>query len=86
MNLRAAMPATTELIDACREAFGADAINASIRKGLAGIPGYFHAVENGREVGTEAAPETNSISATDMVLGPFIPTQTESHADRNHRR
>lgn len=52
MNLRAAMPVTAAFIDDLRAAFGAAAINAEIRKGMAGLPGHFHARENGHEAGT----------------------------------
>jgi len=51
-NLRDAMPKTAEFIDAMRAVFGKDAINAEIRKGVGGLPGHFHATENGQEVGT----------------------------------
>lgn len=56
MNLRTAMPETAALIDALREAFGAEGINASIRKGMQGVPGWFYVCEGGHEVGT---PKTN---------------------------
>ena len=57
MTLRDVMPKTAEFIDFAREAFGNDSVNAAIRKGMAGLPGNFHAIESGREVGTEF-PET----------------------------
>ncbi|QKJ65246.1 hypothetical protein HQN60_12565 [Deefgea piscis] len=52
-NLREAMPVTTAFIDALRAAFGADAINPSIKSGINGQP-TFYASENGIEVGTKA--------------------------------
>jgi hypothetical protein len=52
-NLREAMPETTAFIDALRAAFGADAINPSIKAGMNGQP-TFWAQENGIEVGTRA--------------------------------
>lgn len=50
--MRRRMPWTASIIDDLREVFGDDQIDLSIKKGMAGIPGYFHAVENGHEVGT----------------------------------
>jgi hypothetical protein len=50
VNLRKQMPHTAAFIDALREVFGADGINASIRAGLRGEPG-FYARENDLEVG-----------------------------------
>lgn len=57
-NLREAMPLTTGFIDALRAAFGADAINPSIKSGINGQP-TFYATENGIEVGTKA-PEVQA--------------------------
>ena len=51
-SLRDAMPLTAEFIDALRDVFGKEAINTEIRKGVGGLPGHFHATENGKEVGT----------------------------------
>jgi hypothetical protein len=82
-NLRAEMPTTAALIDALRDAFGAEGINANIKKGMAGVPGYFHAAENGREVGTPAADTGTAISLADMVIEK--PPKDED-ANRNHRR
>lgn len=50
-NLREAMPLVTEFIDACRDAFGKDEINQTIRAGMAGMP-VFYASENGHTIGT----------------------------------
>lgn len=50
-NLREEMPLTAAWIDAMREAFGVDHINAQIKKGINGGQA-FHALENGVEVGT----------------------------------
>lgn len=52
MSLRDAMPQTAEFIDFAREVFGKDAVNTAIRKGIGGLPGYFHASEGGQEAGT----------------------------------
>ena len=86
MNLRDAMPNTAELIDALRESFGAATINASIRKGMAGIPGYFHATENGHEVGTPALFCPNTVCLTDMVLESIDPLTRDPNAHRNASR
>ena len=45
------MPGTTEFIDSMREAFGVEAVNPSIKGGLAG-EGTFWAAENGVEIGS----------------------------------
>lgn len=50
-NLRESMPLITAFIDECREVFGAEAINQSIRAGLDGQE-TFWARENGIEIGT----------------------------------
>ena len=50
-SLRQDMPVTAAWIDAMREAFGVEHINAQIKKGTAGGQA-FYAVENGIEVGT----------------------------------
>ena len=50
-NLRESMPLVTAFIDECREVFGADTINRSIKAGLEGQQ-TFWARENGIEVGT----------------------------------
>ena len=67
MSLRAAMPQTAAFIDFAREAFGAAPVNAAIRKGMDGLPGNFHAVENGREVGAEF-PGTVGFSVEQLWL------------------
>lgn len=77
-SLRDAMPLTAELIDALRDVFGKEAINTEIRKGVGGLPGHFHATENGKEVGTPFAAAAG--------VGPWISTQRTNDADRNHRR
>ena len=76
MSLRDAMPQTAAFIDFAREAFGADSVNASIRKGMAGLPGNFHAVENGLEVGTEF-PETVGFSVDQL----WLKKKGKTHAD-----
>ena len=70
-NLRAEMPETAAFIDACRAAFGAEQINASIKAGLAGQP-TFYARENGHEIGTRAPYSAeNSIKLSDTLIGPI---------------
>ena len=51
-NLRESMPLVTAFIDECREVFGADTINRSIKAGLEGQE-TFWARENGIEIGTK---------------------------------
>ena len=50
-NMREQMPQVAAIIDAFREAFGAEVVDAAIRRGMRGEQG-FHAIENGHEVGT----------------------------------
>lgn len=50
-NMREQMPQVAAIIDAFREAFGAEVVAAAIRRGMRGGQG-FHATENGHEVGT----------------------------------
>lgn len=65
--MREAMPTVAGWIDELREAFGADAINASIRNGMAG-GADFYAEENGHALGCEAAPGGHVVSLADMIL------------------
>jgi hypothetical protein len=53
-DLRLSMPQTTAFIDAMREVFGVDEVNAQIRQGMRGHRGFFYAKENGHEIGTPA--------------------------------
>jgi hypothetical protein len=87
-NMREEMPTTAAFIDDFREAFGADAINASIKKGMSGLPGFFYASENGHQVGTKALPDNPAkvVSVGDMVLESLFPNNQKDHANRNHRR
>lgn len=50
--MRESMPATAAFVDELRRVFGADQIDPSIRAGMAGVPGKFHALEAGHEIGT----------------------------------
>lgn len=64
-GMREAMPTVTAFIDEMRAVFGAESINASIRRGLAGEPQQFHAVENGHELGTPCpAGPINTVTPT----------------------
>lgn len=75
-SLREAMPTTAAFIDAMRDTFGADMINAAIRAGLDGQP-TFWARENGHEVGTRAIVDPAwVVSAVDINLGPISPANT----------
>lgn len=51
-NMRDKMPNVAAFIDELRAVFGAEMINAQIRKGLNGEP-TFYARENGHELGTK---------------------------------
>ena len=51
VGMREQMPQVAAIIDAFREAFGAEVVDAAIRRGIRGGQG-FHAAENGHEVGT----------------------------------
>lgn len=66
-NLRTAMPKVTAWIDDLRAAFGADDINAAIKAGMQGVPG-FHAREAGHSVGTPAVARGVEIGAAQMVI------------------
>lgn len=66
-NLRQAMPKVTAWIDDLRAAFGADDINAVIKAGMQGVPG-FHASEAGHSAGTPAAQRGTEICAAQMVI------------------
>lgn len=51
VSMREQMPQVAAIIDAFREAFGAEVVDVAIRRGMRGGQG-FHATENGHEVGT----------------------------------
>lgn len=76
--LRQAMPETAAFIDAMRDAFGAEMINAAIKAGIDGQP-TFHASENGQEIGTRAPYSAErSIRLSDTIVGCFKPTARDS--------
>lgn len=68
---RAEMPLVAGFIDSMRDAFGADMINDSIRRGMAGECD-FYARENGAEVGTKAPDCAGSaVSLAETIVGPM---------------
>lgn len=67
--LRDSMPLVAAFIDECREAFGAEMVNAQIRLGMQGAQ-TFHAVENGIEVGTRFDEPVKFITLDRMVIRP----------------
>ena len=71
-NMREQMPQVAAIIDAFREAFGAEVVDAAIRRGIRGGQG-FHAAENGHEVGT---PVYRGV-LPDRMLGAYVGRQGE---------
>lgn len=66
-SLRDAMPRASAFIDAMRDAFGRADIDAAIRAGMNGTPGFW-VRENGREAGTRDLAGTEvSVSAPAYV-------------------
>jgi hypothetical protein len=61
------MPKVTAWIDCLRDAFGADDINAVIKSGVSGVPG-FCASEGGHAVGTPPLQRGTEISADQLVI------------------
>ena len=59
-SLRESMPIVTAFIDECREVFGKDAINHSIKAGMDGQE-TFWARENGIEIGTRPSKPFESL-------------------------
>ena len=80
--LRDTMPTTAAFIDECRAAFGADAINSSIRAGMAGIPDHFYAEEAGLTVGTPISKGGTSFTLDQIVIRP---SAIPSHQHRRSR-
>lgn len=78
-SLRETMPETAAFIDAMREAFGADQINASIKAGIDGQP-TFYACENGVEVGTKDT--RTGIALSECVIGPWRATAQAGRAEK----
>lgn len=61
------MPFTTEFIDTCRQAFGAEMVNNQIKLGMQGAQ-TFYAAENGIEVGTKLSEPVKFVTAGEMRL------------------
>ena len=72
VSMREQMPQVAAIIDAFREAFGAEVVDAAIRRGMRGGQG-FHATENGHEVGT---PVYRGV-LPDRALGAYVGRQGE---------
>ena len=72
VSMREQMPQVAAIIDAFREAFGAEVVDAAIRRGIRGGQG-FHAAENGHEVGT---PVYRGV-LPDRTLGAYVGRQGE---------
>jgi len=56
-SMREQMPQTAAWIDELRQVFGADQIDPAIRRGMAGQPNQFHAIEGEFELGTTCAAD-----------------------------
>lgn len=83
--LRQAMPQVTAFIDNLRAAFGAEAIDAAIKAGIAGHQ-TFHAKENGHEIGTPiTCNPAKSISLADCHLGYFNPANAPQTSPKGKR-
>lgn len=83
--MRETMPTVAAIIDDLRAAFGADAINPSIKGGMAGVP-TFYARENGHEVGTPLDMSGRTVvGGEEMVINPLSQEDLE-RANRKHRR
>ena len=74
-RLREAMPQTAAFIDELRAAFGREAIDGQIRKGMQGLP-CFWASENGIEIGTRAKDAGQAFSVAELVI-ESAPWQSE---------
>ena len=64
--MRDQMPKVTEFVDACREVFGANVVNSSIRDGMAGLPSFF-AEEGGFSIGTKDRDPAFSVTGNQLV-------------------
>lgn len=70
--LRQTMPLVATFVDDLRAAFGAEVINTSIKRGMAGEPGFF-AAEHGATVGTRFPAGGGFVSADKMNLKKIDP-------------
>ncbi len=83
--LRETMPTVAAIIDDLRAAFGPDAINPSIKGGMAGVP-TFYASEKGHEVGTPLdLSGCTIVGGEEMVIHPLSQEDLERE-NRKHRR
>lgn len=51
-DMRLHMPNTARFVDAKRAEWGADHVNACLKRAMAGEPGEFYAIEKGQIIGT----------------------------------
>ena len=70
--LRQRMPKTAEFVDACREAFGAEAVDRALRNAIAG-GSDFYATENGHSIGTPLPAPGARFTADRLYLKPKAP-------------
>jgi hypothetical protein len=83
-SMRDKMPAVAAFVDALREVFGREEIDAAIRRGLRSDCKpweRFHASESGHTLGQEYRPDPDkTVSTADMQLGPVF------HVEKKGRR
>lgn len=72
--MREAMPKVAEFIDACREAFGDEAVHRAIRNGLAG-GSDFYASECGHVIGCQMPEPGASFTADQLQITPQRPAE-----------
>jgi hypothetical protein len=75
MSLRDSMPMTAWLVDVARDLCGATEINEQVRAGMAGQADRFHAVENGRTVGT---PMAAAEGVTVAQMAPLVLPESDA--------
>lgn len=81
-GLRAEMPTVAGWVDDLRDAFGKDVIDSSIRFGMRGHAGFFHAIEGEHSIGT-LFNSNNHINVKDMVI---LVGDNECETKRDMRR
>jgi hypothetical protein len=86
LDLRRQMPETAAWVEARRQEWGAEHVNACLRRALKGEPGLFYAIEAGHVLGTPF-PATHPISdwqkyavATGSKFASFMATPSEMGA------
>jgi hypothetical protein len=67
ISMRDEMPMVTAFVDACREAFGAAEVNASIRSALAGSD-TFYGSERGHTIGKPMQTCAFSVTGDDLPV------------------